>query len=73
MRILRSSAILDSSAIHEVRYDVPRRTLSVWFLGNRRPYHYLDVPEEVYEELLHADSAGNYFNQHIRHHYGFLH
>ncbi|RVI26203.1 KTSC domain-containing protein [Sinorhizobium meliloti] len=56
-----------------MRYDVPRRTLSVWFLGNRRPYHYLDVPEEVYEELLHADSAGNYFNRHIRHHYGFLH
>ncbi len=30
----------------------PRRTLSVWFLGNRRPYHYLDVPEEVYEETV---------------------
>ncbi|WP_081158949.1 KTSC domain-containing protein [Ensifer aridi] len=73
MPILRSSAILDSSAIHEVRYDAPRRTLSIWFMGKRRPYHYLDVPERVYEELLHADSAGNYFNHNIKNHYDFMH
>ncbi|WP_026620076.1 hypothetical protein M728_002970 [Ensifer sp. WSM1721] len=73
MPILRSSAILDSSAIHEVRYDAPRRTLSIWFLGNRRPYHYLDVPERIYEELLHAGSAGAYFNHNIKNHYGFMH
>nr|WP_234828121.1 KTSC domain-containing protein [Sinorhizobium fredii] len=26
--------------------------LRIWFVGNHRPYHYLDVPVHVYEELL---------------------
>ena len=29
-------------------------------------YRYLDVPEEVYEELMSADSRQAYFNEYIR-------
>ncbi|TCN31948.1 KTSC domain-containing protein [Sinorhizobium americanum] len=56
-----------------VKYDPPRRTLSIWFVGNHRPYHYLGVPMHVYEELLQADSAGGYFNHRLRDHCDFLH
>ncbi|ODR90897.1 KTSC domain-containing protein [Sinorhizobium alkalisoli] len=73
MPIVKSSAVLDSSAIHDVAYDVRTRTLTIWLLGNRRPYHYLGVPLEVYEELVHAESAGHFFNEHIRHHYKYMH
>ncbi|WP_309546782.1 KTSC domain-containing protein [Sinorhizobium sojae] len=31
------------------------------------------MPQQVYEELVHAESAGHYFNQHIRHHYKCMH
>ncbi|PDT81988.1 KTSC domain-containing protein [Sinorhizobium sp. BJ1] len=71
MPLLQS--FLDSSAIRQARYDAPRRILSIWFVGNDRPYHYLDVPERVYEELADADSAGGYFNHRIRDHYDFVH
>lgn len=73
MSIVKSSAVLDSSAIHHVAYDARQKTLSIWFLGNRRPYHYLDVPQRLYEDLVHAESAGSYFNHHIRDHYDFRH
>ncbi|MBP1887725.1 KTSC domain-containing protein [Sinorhizobium mexicanum] len=73
MPMLQSSAILDSSAIQRVNYDARHRTLSIWFVGNRRPYHYLDVPESIYEDFVHADSAGSYFNHHVRDHYDFTH
>lgn len=29
-------------------------------------YRYLGVPDQVYQELLSAESSGRYFNQHIR-------
>jgi hypothetical protein len=29
-------------------------------------YQYLDVPKKVYDELLHADSHGRFFNQEIK-------
>ena len=56
---------VDSSVIAEVGYDDERALLEVEFKTGR-VYHYLDVPPEVFEELIAADSVGGYFNEQIR-------
>lgn len=60
---------MDSSFLESVSYQ--RRTgskdaeLSVQFLdGDSRTY--LDVPYDVFQKLLSAESQGKYFNQNIR-------
>jgi len=35
-------------------------------------YRYLGVPEEVYQELLCAESRGRYFNQRIRNRFSYV-
>ena len=62
---------LASSAVEFVRYDDRRRQLIVGFRGRPRPYRYEGVPQNVYRELLGAESAGRYFNDHIRDRYPF--
>ncbi|WEX77240.1 KTSC domain-containing protein [Sinorhizobium numidicum] len=73
MPVLQASATLESSVIRRVKYDIPHRTLSIWFVGRRGAYRYYDVPKRVYEELTEADSPGRYFNEHIRDRYEFTH
>ncbi len=62
---------LDSSAVEFVRYDDRRRQLIVGFRCRARPYRYMGVPARVYRELISAESAGRYFNAHIRDRYPF--
>ncbi|HEX4159158.1 MAG TPA: KTSC domain-containing protein [Rhizomicrobium sp.] len=62
---------LDSSAVEFVRYDDRQRQLIVGFRGRNRPYCYEGVPPRVYRELITAESAGRYFNAHIRDRYPF--
>ena len=46
-------------------YDPKTRTLKIQFHSGKI-YRYYDVPEEVYTELMEADSVGRYFNAEIR-------
>jgi len=62
---------LDSAAVEFVRYDDRRRQLTVGFRGRPQPYCYEGVPDRVYRELITAESAGRYFNAHIRDRYPF--
>jgi hypothetical protein len=59
-----------SSNLRSVGYDEAARVLEVEF-QNGRVYRYLDVPREVYEELMSADSLGRYFNEYIRESYQY--
>ncbi len=54
-----------SSAINSVGYDSDEEMLEVEF-SNGRVYRYFDVPEYVYDDLMDADSKGQYFNEHVR-------
>ncbi|WP_376789330.1 KTSC domain-containing protein [Thermoflexus sp.] len=54
---------VDSSMISAVRYDAERGILEVAF--NKGVYLYFGVPQEIFEELLRADSKGRYMRQHI--------
>lgn len=53
---------VESSVIDAVGYA---RVLELRF-DSGRIYQYYNVPEDVYQGMLAADSKGRYFNAHIR-------
>ncbi len=63
--------LVSSSAIDRIAYDPSRRALSIWFRETGGPYRYYEVPPQVFEGFLRADSKGAYFNDHIRDRYRF--
>jgi hypothetical protein len=65
----------ESSSIAAAAYDPDERTLRITFkpgeakhLGGR--YDYLEVPPEVVEEFLDAESHGRFVNWRIKPNYG---
>jgi hypothetical protein len=57
-----------SSVIASADYDPVVRALDIAFTSGRR-YTYFGVPEQVFDALLTASSAGEYFNAFIRDQY----
>ena len=55
---------VESSMISSVGYDPESRTLAVVF-NSGKTYEYQDVPVEVYEGLMAAESKGQYMNEYI--------
>lgn len=56
---------VSSTAIDAIAYDEQRLLLRIRFKSGRT-YSYENVPVDVYEELLSAESQGAYFNRNIR-------
>lgn len=54
-----------SSNIASIGYDADSQTLEIEFL-NGGVYQYFDVPQHVHEELMNADSHGQYLAQNIK-------
>jgi hypothetical protein len=61
---------VNSTMLRSVGYDATTRTLQVEF-NSGVIYQYYDVPAEVYERLIAADSHGRYFNAHVRDQYRY--
>ncbi len=61
---------IESSMLRAVRYDNRQHVLEIIF-RNGRPYHFVNVPPEEYEKLMHAKSKGRYFLQNIRNSYPY--
>jgi hypothetical protein len=61
--------ITGSSSISGAGYDPETETLTITFVGVRS-YDYHNLPQSIYDGLMAADSAGRYFNTHIRGVYG---
>ena len=59
-----------SSNILEVGYEVSDQTLFVRFKGDSL-YAYSDVPEDIYQGLLAAESVGKYLNQNVKGTYSY--
>lgn len=53
---------VDSSVIDAVGFS---RVLEIHF-DSGRVYQYYDVPEDVYQGMLSAESKGRYFNTYVR-------
>ena len=54
-----------SSNIESIGYDSNSKILEVEFT-NMSVYRYYEVPEDVYEELMAAESKGSYLHQKIK-------
>jgi XTP/dITP diphosphohydrolase len=61
---------VDSSDIVSVGYDAPSRTLEIEFHGGR-VYQYRNVDPDIHDQLLRADSHGQYFDTFIHGRYRF--
>lgn len=59
---------VESSSIDEVAYDEEKRILYVRF-NNCRLYSYQDVPLDVFDFLLKAESVGRFFASQIKNRY----
>jgi KTSC domain-containing protein len=68
---MKTTAV-DSTTLRTIGYDAERQLLQIEF-QNHSIYQYFDVPEAVYEELIHSPSKGTYFNQCIRSEFDFVH
>ncbi len=53
-----------SSAINSISYDAETEILEIEFSGGTA-YEYYDVPQQVYDEMMHAESLGAYVNESI--------
>jgi hypothetical protein len=60
-----------SSSIVSIGYDATDQILEVEFPSGH-VYQYTGVPEQVYLDLTGGGSVGSYFNQYVRHAYGYI-
>ncbi|WP_029591581.1 KTSC domain-containing protein [Franconibacter pulveris] len=59
-----------SSSLDSVGYDMDNRVLEIAF-RNGTVYHYLNVPQQTWAQLMRAPSKGRYFDRAIRERYPF--
>jgi hypothetical protein len=62
---------VQSDALEQLSYDEAAHTLYATFRQTGRTYIYEEVPQEVYDGLLFADSLAGYFDSHIRGHFAY--
>ena len=61
---------VSSSNLASIGYDAENEILEVEF-KHSGIYQYFGVPENIYDELMNADSHGVYFSANIRNNYEF--
>ena len=61
---------VSSSNLASVGYDPGNLILEIEF-HKGAIYQYFDVPDNIYQGLMQADSKGTYFNSHIRNDYRY--
>ena len=64
-------AYVQSSALEQVSYDEATHILRARFRQSGRTYAYYDVPQDLYDSLIFADSLGAFFNAHVRDQFDF--
>lgn len=60
---------VESSQIHAIGYDHDTQRLAIQFKNKTGPsslYHYENVPPEVHEEFIAAESKGRFFQKRIK-------
>ena len=56
---------VSSSNLAEIGYDDPTQTMEVCFKSGHI-YQYFDVPRNVYDELMRAESPGGYLSSEVK-------
>lgn len=62
---------MPSTAIRKMHYDVPTRTLSVWFVPSGDRYDFENAEPETYSAFKAATSKGRFFNEFVRDRYRY--
>ncbi len=62
---------VDSANLSEIGYDPDTKKLHVVF-NNGALYHYEDVPQETYDELVESDSIGSFFHEEVRYSFNYV-
>ena len=60
---------LQSDVLEAIAYDENAHLLLARFRGNGETVIYEDVPQDVYDAMIFADSLSGYFRDHIEGHY----
>lgn len=61
---------VQSSNVAEVGYDPTTMTMEVAFT-NGTIYQYFDIPEALFQEMLHSESIGKFLNSQIKNSYRY--
>ena len=61
---------VSSTNLSRIRYDDSKNILEIEFEGGR-VYQFFDVPKQVFEGLLNAESKGKFFREQIKGHYRY--
>ena len=61
---------MPSRVIRRFSYQAKDKALDVTFVSGRC-YRYLNVPQQVYQDMQSSFSKGEYFNRHVRDHFAF--
>lgn len=56
---------VESSNLASIGYDAKNEILEVEF-NHGGVYHYFDVPESIYDDLMNASSHGQFFDKNIK-------
>lgn len=62
--------VVESSNLASIGYNAENEILEIEF-NHGGVYQYFDVPLDVYEELMNAESHGKYFSANIRNDYKY--
>ncbi|MER8533266.1 KTSC domain-containing protein [Mesorhizobium sp. M1005] len=65
------AAVMPSTSIRKMEYDLDRRTLSVWFVASGKRYEFEGVPPETFAAFRAAFAKGRYFNDQIRNNFRY--
>jgi hypothetical protein len=64
-QLLSDRVAVQSSLLTSTAYEPDQALLQLEFRGGS-VYQYFQVPQQIHQALLQADSKGLYFNRHIR-------
>lgn len=60
--MLKMAKVEGSSQIQAVSYDLKKKILVIQFHRGGTLYRYNNVPEDIYQEFMDAESKGSYWN-----------
>ena len=60
--MIKRAVAVNSTAVAEVAFDEKRGVMVVKF-HNGRVYEYKNVPQSLYEQVIHAQSVGKFINE----------
>ena len=63
--VIQDMPYVQSASIESITYDETRKILTARFRADGRVASYGNVPPEIYDALIFADSISAYFQKHI--------